>query len=145
MENTELLIGAAAALRPLLAECAVQGLTLTEADLGELVALRQEALVRTGRLEFSSGHPAKPHPALQPLPLCGPGEFRSNDRRIAGRFLRFQDRIPGPFLRRGIAGPDGGRLQRPRRGSTDLLCGWTLDRLLRWVRDPESLDEEDLL
>ena len=64
MENTELLIGAAAALRPLLAECAVQGLTLTEADLGELVALRQEALAvwnsAAASCQASSGASAAP-------------------------------------------------------------------------------------
>ena len=145
MENTELLIGAAAALRPLLAECAAQGLTLTEADLQELVVLRQEALVRTGRLEFSSGILPSLIRRFSRSPYVDRENFAATIGELQDAFYDFKTESRDLFSDEELLDLMEAAFNGPARGSTDLLCGWTLDRLLRWVRDPESLDEEDLL
>lgn len=145
MENTELLMRSAAALRPLLAECAAQGLTLTEADLRELVVLRQEALVRTGRVEFGGGILPGLIRRFCRSPYVDRENFAATLGELQDAFYDFKTEARDLFSDEELLDLMEAAFNGPARGSTDLLCGWTLDRLLRWVRDPEGLDEEDLL
>lgn len=125
---------------------ALYGLTLTEADITELVQLRSEALKNTGRVEFGGGILPKLCRAFCSSPYVDPQNYAAVLGDLQDAFYYFknesEDRFSDDELVEFMAQVFNGRAE----GSTELLCSIDLDQLCRWARNGFTgryEDEED--
>ena len=122
------------------------GLTLTEADITELVQLRSEALKSSGRVEFGGGILPKLIRAFCKSPYVDQQNYAAVLGDLQEAFYYFknesEDRFSDDDLIEFMAAVFNGRVE----GSTELLCTISLEELCRWARNPDLdryADEED--
>ncbi len=122
------------------------GLTLTEADITELVELRGQALRNTGRVEFGGGILPKLIRAFCKSPYVDPYNYASVLGDLQDAFYYFknesEDRFSDDDLIEFMEKVFNGKAE----GSTELLCSISLEDLCRWARnacDDPYADEED--
>lgn len=123
------------------------GLTLTEADITELVQLRGQALKNTGRVEFGGGILPKLVRAFCKSPYVDSGNYAAVLGDLQDAFYYFknesQDRFSDDDLIEFMEMVFNGRAE----GSTELLCAISLEELCRWSRSGPAdryAGEEDL-
>ena len=121
------------------------GLTLTEADITELVELRGEALRATGRVEFGGGILPKLIRAFCSSPYVDPYNYAATLGDLQDAFYYFknesQDRFSDDDLIEFMERVFNGQAH----GSTDVLTTISLEQLCRWARndfDGRYADEE---
>ncbi len=111
------------------------GLTLTEADITELVQLRGEALRATGRVEFGGGILPKLVRAFCRSPYVDARNYAATLADLQDAFYYFknesEDRFSDDDLIEFMAKVFNGRAE----GSTELLCAISLEDLCRWARN----------
>ncbi len=122
------------------------GLTLTEADITELVELRGQALQNTGRVEFGGGILPKLIRAFCKSPYVDPHNYASVLGDLQDAFYYFknesEDRFSDDDLIEFMEKVFNGKAE----GSTELLCSISLEDLCRWARNGSEdryADEED--
>lgn len=122
------------------------GLTLTEADITELVQLRSEALKSSCRVEFGGGILPKLIRAFCKSPYVDQQNYAAVLGDLQEAFYYFknesEDRFSDDDLIEFMAAVFNGRAE----GSTELLCTISLEELCRWARNPDLdryADEED--
>lgn len=122
------------------------GLTLTEADITELVELRGQALRNTGRVEFGGGILPKLIRAFCKSPYVDPYNYASVLGDLQDAFYYFknesEDRFSDDDLIEFMEKVFNGKAE----GSTELLCSISLEDLCRWARNGSEdcyADEED--
>lgn len=122
------------------------GLTLTEADITELVQLRAEALQNTGRIEFGGGILPKLIRAFCKSPYVDAHNYTTVLAELQDAFYYFknesEDRFSDDDLIEFMVNVFNGRAE----GSTELLCSISLEDLCRWARngfDDRYSEEED--
>ena len=122
------------------------GLTLTEADITELVELRGEALRATGRVEFGGGILPKLIRAFCKSPYVDPGSYAATLGDLQDAFYYFknesQDRFSDDDLIEFMEKVFNGQAH----GSTDVLTTISLEQLCRWARNDfndKFADEEE--
>ncbi len=122
------------------------GLTLTEADITELVELRGQALQNTGRIEFGGGILPKLIRAFCKSPYVDPYNYASVLGDLQDAFYYFknesEDRFSDDDLIEFMEKVFNGKAE----GSTELLCSISLEDLCRWARNGSEdryADEED--
>lgn len=122
------------------------GLTLTEADITELVQLRSEALKSSGRVEFGGGILPKLIRAFCKSPYVDRQNYAAVLGDLQEAFYYFknesEDRFSDDDLIEFMAAVFNGRAE----GSAELLCTISLEELCRWARNPDFdryADEED--
>ena len=122
------------------------GLTLTEADITELVELRGEALRATGRVEFGGGILPKLIRAFCKSPYVDTYNYAATLGDLQDAFYYFknecQDRFSDDELIDFMEQVFNGRAQ----GAADLLTAISLEQLCRWARndfDDKYADEEE--
>lgn len=120
---------------------ALYGLSLSEADIGELVELRSQALKSTGRVEFGGGILPKLIRAFCSSPYVDQQSYTSILADLQDAFYYFknesQDRFSDDELIEFMVSVFNGRAE----GSTELLTAISLEELCRWARN--GYDEED--
>lgn len=121
------------------------GLTLTEADISELVELRGQALRSTGRIEFGGGILPKLIRVFCKSPHVDQFNYASVLGDLQDAFYYFknesEDRFSDDDLIEFMAQVFNGKAE----GSTELLCTISLEDLCRWARndfDDRYADEE---
>lgn len=121
------------------------GLTLTEADITELVELRAQALRSTGRVEFGGGILPKLIRAFCKSPYVDQYNYAAILGDLQDAFYYFknesEDRFSDDDLIEFMAQVFNGRAE----GSTELLATISLEDLCRWARNDFSgpyADEE---
>lgn len=124
------------------------GLTLTEADITELVELRGQALRSTGRVEFGGGILPKLIRAFCKSPYVDRFNYASTLGGLQDAFYYFknesEDRFSDDDLIEFMERVFNGKAE----GSAELLCSISLEDLCRWARnDGEGIygEEEDFL
>lgn len=122
------------------------GLTLTEADITELVELRTQALRSTGRVEFGGGILPKLIRAFCKSPYVDARNYAAVLADLQDAFYYFknesEDRFSDDELIDFMEHVFNGRAE----GSTELLCSISLEELCRWARNDfidRYADEED--
>ena len=122
------------------------GLSLTEADITELVELRGQALHSTGRVEFGGGILPKLIRAFCKSSYIDPYNYAATLGELQDAFYyfknesedRFSDDELIEFMERVFNGL--------AHGSTDVLTTISLEQLCRWARndfDDKFVDEEE--
>lgn len=121
------------------------GLTLTEADITELVELRSQALKATGRVEFGGGILPKLIRAFCKSPYVDAYSYASTLGDLQDAFYYFknesEDRFSDDELIEFMAKVFNGAAA----GSTEVLTTISLEELCRWARndfDDKCGDEE---
>ena len=122
------------------------GLVLTEADITELVELRNQALRSTGRVEFGGGILPKLIRAFCNSPYVDNQNYAAVLADLQDAFYYFKNESGDLFsdddLIEFMASVFNGRAE----GSTELLCSISLEDLCRWARngftDPYADEEE---
>lgn len=124
---------------------ALYGLTLTEADITELVELRGQALRSTGRVEFGGGILPKLIRAFCSSPYVDPYNYAATLGDLQDAFYYFknesEDRFSDDELIEFMAAVFNG----VAAGSTEVLTTISLEELCRWARngfDDRYGDEE---
>ncbi len=111
------------------------GLTLTEADITELVELRGQALRSTGRVEFGGGILPKLIRAFCKSPYVDQFNYASVLGDLQDAFYYFknesEDRFSDDDLIEFMEKVFNGKAE----GSTELLCSISLEELCRWARN----------
>ena len=119
------------------------GLTLSESDITELVQLRGEALKNTGRVEFGGGILPKLIRAFCNSPYVDARNYAATLADLQDAFYYFknesEDRFSDDDLIEFMARVFNGRAE----GSTELLCGISLEELCRWARSDGNYRYED--
>ena len=119
------------------------GLTLTEADITELVQLRSDALKNTGRVEFGGGILPKLIRAFCKSPYVDPRNYAGTLADLQDAFYYFknesEDRFSDDDLIEFMEKAFNGRAE----GSTELLCTISLEELCRWARNDGAYRYED--
>lgn len=125
----------------------IYGLTLTEADITELVELRGQALRSTGRVEFGGGILPKLIRTFCKSPYVDAENYAATLGDLQDAFYYFknecEDRFSDDELMEFMEKVFNGQA----RGSTELLTNISLEQLCRWARSDFSdhdLDEEDI-
>ena len=110
------------------------GLTLTDADISELVELLDKALRSTGRVEFGGGILPKLIRAFCASPYVDRYNYPAVLGELQDAFYYFknesQDRISDDELIEFMATVFNGRAE----GSAELLTSISLEQLCRWAR-----------
>ena len=121
------------------------GLTLTEADITELVELRGQALRNTGRVEFGGGILPKLIRAFCKSPNIDPYSYAATLGDLQDAFYYFKnecgDRFSDDELIEFMANVFDGQAH----GSAEVLTTISLEELCRWARndfDDRYADEE---
>ena len=122
------------------------GLVLTEADITELVELRNQALRSTGRVEFGGGILPKLIRTFCNSPYVDNQNYAAVLADLQDAFYYFKNESGDLFsdddLIEFMASVFNGRAE----GSTELLCSISLEDLCRWARngftDPYADEEE---
>ena len=111
------------------------GLTLTEADITQLVELRGEALRNTGRVEFGGGILPKLIRAFCSSPYVDRYNYATTLGELQDAFYYFKsesgDRFSDDQLITFMAQIFNGQAH----GSTEVLCSISLEELCRWARN----------
>lgn len=125
----------------------LHGLTLTEADITELVELRGQALQKTGRVEFGGGILPKLIRAFCKSPYVDRYNYAAVLGDLQDAFYYFknecEDRFTDDELIEYMASVFNGRAE----GASETLTSISLEELCRWARnDFQDLyaGEEDL-
>ncbi len=112
------------------------GLTLTEADIAELVQLRGQALQATGRVELGGGILPKLVRSFCKSPYVDAQNYAAVLGELQEAFYYFknesEDRFSDDDLIEFMEKVFNGRAE----GSTELLCTISLEDLCRWARNP---------
>ena len=123
----------------------LHGLTLTEEEITELVALRGEALRNTGRVEFSGGILPKLIRAFCDSPYIDRQNYAATLGELQDAFYYFknesEDRFSDDELITFMAKVFNGQAH----GSAEVLATISLEELCRWARngfDNRFADEE---
>lgn len=121
------------------------GLTLSEADITELVELRGQALRDTGRVEFGGGILPKLIRAFCRSPYIDPDSYAATLGELQDAFYYFKnesgDRFSDDDLIEFMASVFNGQAH----GSAEVLTTISLEQLCRWARngyDKNFVDEE---
>jgi len=113
----------------------IYGLTLTEQDITELVELRQQALHRTGRVEFGGGILPKLIRAFCSSPYVDSYHYAQILGDLQDAFYYFKNESEDLFsddeLIEFMAMVFNGRAE----GSVELLNTMSLEQLCRWARN----------
>ncbi len=133
-------------LRLCAAENKLWGLTLSEADITELVVLRSQALRATGRVEFGGGILPKLMTAFRGSPYVDQQNFVTVLADLQEAFYYFKNESMDRFSDDDLLEFMETVFNGPAAGSTDLLCGISLEELCRWARSDGVINrgEEDL-
>ena len=121
------------------------GLSLSEKEITELVELREQALKKTGRMEFSGGIMPKLIRAFCKSPYVDSYNYATilGNLQEAFYYLKneYGDRIPDDELIEFMEKVFNGHA----RGATEILTDISLEELCRWARndfDNRYADEE---
>ena len=124
----------------------LHGLTLTEADIAELVELRSQALRSTGRVEFGCGILPKLIRAFCGSAYVDSGNYAATLGELQDAFYYFKiesgDRFSDDELIEFMEKVFNGQAH----GSTDVLTTISLEQLCRWARNDfndSCADEEE--
>lgn len=121
------------------------GLTLTEADITELVELRGQALRNTGRVEFGGGILPKLIRAFCKSPYVDPYNYVAVLGDLQDAFYYFKNESEDRFSDDDLIEFMEKVFNGAAHGSTDLLCTISLEELCRWARsdfDPHYEGED---
>ena len=123
----------------------IYGLTLTEADITELVELRGQALRSTGRVEFGGGILPKLIRAFCKSPYVDPYNYASTLGDLQDAFYYFKNESEDRFSDDDLIEFMEKVFNGQAHGSTDVLTTISLEQLCRWARndfDDRYADEE---
>ncbi len=121
------------------------GLVLRESDITELVQLRKEALHATGRVELGGGILPKLIRAFAPSPYIDQQNYAATLADLQDAFYYFKSESMERFSDDDLIEFMEQVFNGCARGSTELLCGISLEDLCRWARNPEAFEEEEEL
>jgi len=111
------------------------GLKLTEEDITELVELREQALAKTGRVEFGGGILPKLIRVFCKSPYVDPYNYAATLGDLQDAFYYFknesQDRFSDEELIEFMEKVFNGQAH----GSTEVLTTISLEELCRWARN----------
>lgn len=122
------------------------GLTLTEANITELVQLRSEALKSTGRVEFGGGILPKLVRAFCKSPYVDTHNYAATLADLQDAFYYFKNESEDRFSDDDLIEFMEKVFNGPAEGSTELLTTISLEQLCRWARnggDSRYAEEED--
>ena len=122
------------------------GLTLTEADITELVQLRSEALKAMGRVEFGGGILPKLIRAFCKSPYVDARNYAATLADLQDAFYYFKNESEDRFSDDDLIEFMEKVFNGPAEGSTELLCAISLEQLCRWARNggqDRYADEEE--
>ena len=121
------------------------GLTLTEADITELVELRAEALRRTGRVEFGGGILPKLIRACCKSPYIDPAHYAETLGELQEVFYYFKNESNDLFSDDDLIEFMERVFNNQAHGAAEVLSTISLEELCRWARngfDDRYGDEE---
>lgn len=124
---------------------ALYGLTLTEADITELVELRGQALRATGRVEFGGGILPKLIRAFCKSPYVDPYSYAATLGDLQDAFYYFKNESEDRFSDDDLIEFMVNVFNGPAHGSAEVLTTISLEQLCRWARndfDDRFADEE---
>jgi len=116
------------------AQTQAYGLTLTEADITELVEMRGQALKNTGRVEFGGGILPKLMQAFCKSPYVDASNFATVLADLQDAFYYFKNESEDRFSDDDLVEFMEKVFNGEAHGSTELLCGISLEELCRWAR-----------
>lgn len=122
------------------------GLTLSEADITELVELRGEALRNTGRVEFGGGVLPKLIRAFCKSPYIDSYNYATTLGDLQDAFYYFKNESHDLFSDDDLIEFMEKVFNGQAHGSTDVLITISLEQLCRWARndfDDKIADEEE--
>lgn len=111
------------------------GLTLTDADIGELVELRAQALRSTGRVEFGGGILPKLIRAFCKSPYIDPDSYAATLGDLQDAFYYFKNECGDRFSDDELIEFMETVFNGQAHGSTDVLISISLEQLCRWARN----------
>ena len=111
------------------------GLTLTEADITELVQLRGEARKSTGRVEFGGGILPKLIRTFCKSPYVDAQNYASVLADLQDAFYYFKNESEDLFSDDDLIEFMAAVFNGQAEGSTELLCTISLEELCRWARN----------
>ena len=123
----------------------IYGLTLTEADITELVELRGQALRSTGRVEFGGGILPKLIRAFCKSPYVDPYNYAATLGDLQDAFYYFKNESEDRFSDDDLIEFMEKVFNGQAHGSTEVLTTISLEELCRWARndfDDHYADEE---
>ena len=121
------------------------GLTLTEADITELVELRGQALQKTGRVEFGGGILPKLIRAFCRSPYVDPYNYAATLGDLQDAFYYFKNESGDRFSDDDLIEFMQTVFDGKAHGSAEVLTTISLEELCRWARndfDDRFADEE---
>ncbi len=121
------------------------GLTLTEADITELVELRAQALQQTGRVEFGGGILPKLIRAFCRSPYVDKHTYAATLADLQDAFYYFKSESQDLFSDDELIEFMERVFNGVAHGATDVLTTISLEQLCRWARngfDDRYADEE---
>ena len=121
------------------------GLSLTEADITELVELRGQALQNTGRVEFGGGILPKLIRAFCKSPYVDAYTYAATLGDLQDAFYYFKNESEDRFSDDDLIEFMEKVFNGPAHGSTEVLTTISLEELCRWARhgfDENYGDEE---
>lgn len=121
------------------------GLSLSEADITELVELRAQALKRTGRIEFGGGILPKLIRAFCRSGYIDPQSYAQTLGELQDAFYYFKNESGDRFSDDDLIEFMEQVFNGAAHGSTDILTTISLEELCRWARngfDNRYADEE---
>ena len=124
---------------------ALYGLTLTEADITELVELRGQALQNTGRVEFGGGILPKLIRAFCKSPYVDAYNYAATLGDLQDAFYYFKNESEDRFSDDDLIDFMERVFNGAAHGSTEVLTTISLEELCRWARndyDDRYADEE---
>ena len=123
----------------------IYGLSLTEADISELVELRGQALRSTGRVEFGGGVLPKLIRAFCKSPYVDAYSYASILGELQDAFYYFENESEDRFSDDELIEFMESVFNGQAHGSTEVLTTISLEELCRWARndfDDRYADEE---
>ena len=124
----------------------IHGLTLTEADITELVELRGQALRATSRVEFGGGILPKLIRAFCKSPYIDSYNYTATLGDLQDAFYYFKNESEDRFSDDELIEFMENVFNGQAHGSTDVLTTISLEQLCRWARndfDNRFADEEE--
>lgn len=121
------------------------GLTLTEEDITELVELREQALQRTGRVEFGGGILPKLMRAFCKSPYVDAYNYAATLGELQDAFYYFKNESGDRFSDDELIDVMQQVFNGQAHGSAEVLTTISLEELCRWARndfDDRYADEE---
>lgn len=122
------------------------GLTLTEADITELVELRGQALRSTGRVEFGGGILPKLIRAFCKSPYVDAYNYAATLGELQDAFYYFKNECEDRFSDDDLIDFMERVFNGQAKGSAEVLTSISLEQLCRWARndfDDKYADEEE--